>query len=594
MLAFGLSASLFLSSTYTVTATENAAAESESSPENDSAEDSDADDGSDASGTPTAAAVSASWPSGPSVTAEAAILMEANTGAILYAKNIHDQHYPASTTKVLTALIAMEESQMNEMVEYSSEAVNSINWREDSNIGIKPGEAITMEQSLYGLMVGSGNECGNAIGEHISGSIEAFVEKMNQRAKELGCQNSHFVTTNGIHDDNHYTSAYDLALIAQQYFSHDLLCKMSNTLDYVIPASDTLSQKLIPYTKNKLLAGRQYAYDGLVGSKTGYTSIAQQNLVSCAERDGMKLICVVMKDSSPDQFTDTVNLFNFGFSNFKMVNVSENDTQYTVKSSGFFESAQDIFGNSAPLLSLDKEACVILPNDATLEDTQSTLTYDNLEKGQAALVTYTYNGEQVGTAPILLSTSVTSFDFEKDVSAAANGDEAAADGTGGSANDSAVGDGLASGADGSMASDSSASGSDSSAASDGSANSTDSSANGTDGSAASDGSNNSDAEQLSATDALGTPDSANTDNASSQASGDTSRSNAQENTVFLNVNTILFWVIGIAAAVILVLVILSAIHNHKLAKRRKAIMKRRRERSKEIIDFDRYTDSMNH
>ena len=234
------------------------------------------------------------WPQGPAVSARSAILIEANTGTILYAKNIHEQLYPASTTKILTAWIARQKSSLDEMVEYSSEAVNSINWREDSNIGIKVGEAITMEQSLYGLLVGSGNECGNAIGEHISGSIEAFVDLMNQTAQELGCTDSHFVTTNGIHDDEHYTSAHDLALIGQKFFSDDLLCKMSSTASYVIPQSPTLSRELIPNTKNKLLPGKEYSYEYLVGSKTGYTSKARQNLVSCAQKDGLKLICVVM------------------------------------------------------------------------------------------------------------------------------------------------------------------------------------------------------------------------------------------------------------------------------------------------------------
>jgi len=490
-----------------------------------------------------------SWPQGPEVTAGAAILIEASTGTILYSKNIHEQNFPASTTKVLTALIAMEECSMDEMVEYSSEAVNSINWREDSNIGIKVGESITMEQTLYGLMVGSGNECGNAIGEHISGSIEAFVDKMNRRAAELGCQNTHFVTTNGIHDDNHYTSAYDLAQIAREYFTHDLLCKMSSTLDYVIPQSDTLSQKLIPFTKNKLLPGRTYAYDGLVGSKTGYTSIAKQNLVSCAERNGMRLICVVMKDESPDQFTDTVDLFNFGFSNFQMVNVAENDTRYTVRSSGFLDSAQDIFGDSTPLLYMDPQSSIVLPNGALLEHTESFLDYEALEKGQAAKVHYSYNGEPVGDAAILLSQSNTSFDFDKDVTAETQ----------------TAALGVAAPNEGEQAA------------------------------LIQNGPNNSDPSQNAADPAAGQTNGALSDStnaaSSAQTSAHTGTSSAAQNTVFLNVKTILFWVCSVAGLIILVLITFSAIHNHMLSKRRKAIMKRRRENN-QLINLDRYTSSM--
>lgn len=351
------------------------------------------------------------WPQGPAVSAKSAILIEANTGTVLYAKNIHEKLYPASTTKILTAYIARQKSDLDEMVEYSADAINSIVWWDDSNIGIKIGEAITMEQSLYGLMVGSANECGNAIGEHISGSKEAFVDLMNETAKELGCTDSHFVTTNGKHDDDHYTSVHDMALIAQKYFSDELLCKMSNTRSYVIPASPTLSRELVPNSKNNLLAGKKYAYEYLVGSKTGYTDIARQNLVSCAEKDGMRLICVVMRDESPMQFTDTIDLFNYGFSNFKMVNVSENDTTYQVRGNSFFMTADDLFGDSAPILSIDKSSYLVLPADISIDEVDSSLSYDSLEAGQAARISYTYKDQPVGSASILFSEHVASFDF---------------------------------------------------------------------------------------------------------------------------------------------------------------------------------------
>lgn len=351
------------------------------------------------------------WPQGPAVSAKSAILMEANTGTILYEKNVHEKLYPASTTKILTAYIARQNSSLDEMVEYSSEAVNSINWWEDANIGIKAGESITMEQSLYALMVGSANECANAIGEHVSGSIDAFVELMNKTAQELGCRDSHFVTTNGKHDENHYTTSYDMALIAQKYFSDELLCKMSNTASYVIPESATLSRELIPNTKNQLLSGKKYAYEYLVGSKTGYTDVARQSLISCAEKDGLKLICVVMQDESPMQFTDTVDLFNYGFSNFKAVNIAENDTTYNIGANGNFLEESDIFGNSDPILSIDENAYLVLPADISFEDITSELTYDGLSDNQAALIHYSYKDQPLGMAPVLFSQNVATFDF---------------------------------------------------------------------------------------------------------------------------------------------------------------------------------------
>ena len=155
-----------------------------------------------------------SWPTGPVVGAEGAILLEANTGTILYAKNIHEHLYPASTTKILTTLVAIENADLNDMVEFSNDAVFSIE-RGSSNMGMDVGQSITMEQCLYGILVYSANEVCNAVAEHIAGSIPAYVDMMNAKAAELGCKDSHFVTTNGLHDENHYTSPHDLATIAR-------------------------------------------------------------------------------------------------------------------------------------------------------------------------------------------------------------------------------------------------------------------------------------------------------------------------------------------------------------------------------------------
>lgn len=344
------------------------------------------------------------WPYGPEIGAQSAILMEAETGTILYAKNIHEQLYPASITKILTGLITMEQCALDEMVTCSYEAVSSIDWRSDSNIDLRAGEQITVEQALYGLLVGSANEVANALGEHISGSMEDFADLMNQRARELGCVDSNFVTTNGIFDVNHYTSVYDMALIAQEFFSHDLLCKMSSLPTYTIPQSATVGRDLNIYCKNKLLEGKEYEYEYLVGSKTGYTSESRQNLVSCAEKDGMRLICVIMKEEAPNQFTDTINLFNYGFNNFQMINISETDEHYTVKSSSFFSSDSNIFGKSEPLLSIDPSGQIVIPNTAAYEDVLSTLTYDHsADSSTIASLDFTYNGVSVGSASVQLA-----------------------------------------------------------------------------------------------------------------------------------------------------------------------------------------------
>ena len=171
------------------------------------------------------------WPAGPEIGAEAAILMDSATGTILYAKNIDEELFPASTTKLMTCLIAMERGDLNDIVEFSYEAVHSVP-SDGSTIGMDAGEALDLEEALYGIMVGSANEVANAVAEHIAGSIDAFVELMNDRAAELGCEHTHFVNTNGYHDDDHYTSARDLALIAREFFSNEMLSRIANTPRY--------------------------------------------------------------------------------------------------------------------------------------------------------------------------------------------------------------------------------------------------------------------------------------------------------------------------------------------------------------------------
>lgn len=353
------------------------------------------------------------WPDGPAIGAEGAILMEASTGTILYAKNIDEKLFPASTTKILTALIAAENSDMNEDVTFSHDAVFSIE-RGSSNMGMDVGEVITMEQALYGLLVNSANESANAIAEHVGGSIDGFVDMMNDKAAELGCTNSHFITTNGLHDDNHYTTPYDLALIAQAFFSNELLCKMASTKTYYIPQSPTQpDDDLYLNSHNQFLTNSRFSYEYYLGGKTGFTSIARQTLVSGAQKDGMRLICVIMKEESPNQFQDTLDLFQYGFDNFQLLNVSENETAYTVDNSDFFTTDNDIFGNSNPILSMNTRDCIVLPKTAVFSDAVSELSYDQASDVAIATISYSYQGVPVGTATVDLALDQSAtYDFE--------------------------------------------------------------------------------------------------------------------------------------------------------------------------------------
>ena len=235
----------------------------------------------------------ANWPTGPVISAESAILMDADTGAILYAKNIHQKEYPASTTKILTTLIASERCSMDEIVDFSYDAVHDID-PGSNHIAIEPGEQLTMEECLNAILIRSANEVSFAVAEHISGTTwQDFGDIMNERAKELGCVDSHFVNPNGLPNEEHYTSAYDLAMIGRAFFANEALCKMTMTHMLHILPSERQPDDIMEVNKMELIPGGKYAYPYLVGCKTGYTDVARSTLVSCAEKDGMKLITVL-------------------------------------------------------------------------------------------------------------------------------------------------------------------------------------------------------------------------------------------------------------------------------------------------------------
>lgn len=341
------------------------------------------------------------WPTGPVVGAESAILMELETGAILYEKNIHMQEYPASTTKILTTLMASELCSMDEIVTFSHDAVFDTP-RDSNHIAMDVGQELTMEQCLNAILIRSANEVSFAVAEHITGTTDwsVFAEMMNERAAELGCLNSHFVNPNGLPDENHYTTAYDLAMIGRAFFSNEMLCKITLTRRMEFPVTDKLPLGKLEVNLMKMIPGGEYAYEYLVGCKTGYTEAARSCLVSCAEKDGMKLICVVMRDEAPFQYEDTIALFNYGFNNFDKVNVAQTETKYNIDDTGLFYSGNDIFGSSQPILSLNKNDYVILPRTTSFNDLDSTISYETENENQAAVITYTYHDVYIGSVSL--------------------------------------------------------------------------------------------------------------------------------------------------------------------------------------------------
>ncbi len=346
------------------------------------------------------------WPEGIDISSNAAIVMDVDTGTVLYEKNINDVHYPASITKIMTTLLAIENSSLDEVVTFSKDAVYNT---EGSGIARDVGEEMTMEQCLYAVMLESANECAYAVGEHVAGDIDSFVNMMNERASALGCMNTHFSNSTGLPDETHYTSAYDMALIAREAYQNETFRVMCGTKTYTIPYTNkhTTEETYLRNHHQMLypLKTSKYLYDYCLGGKTGYTTAANSTLVTYAEKDGMTLVCVVLDATTPAHYEDTKNLFDFCFANYHMVNVADN---YSVDS----EETDHITENEG-FVEIDPSARIILPVAATYSDTQSEIIYDSEKPDVLASIYYTCAGHSVGSADIITTgDSIREFQFE--------------------------------------------------------------------------------------------------------------------------------------------------------------------------------------
>lgn len=262
---------------------------------------------------------------------EAAFLMERSTGNTLYEKNAEEKMYPASTTKILTAILAIENCDLNEMATVSKNAVSLVP-KGYSNAGLVAGENLSIENLLYALMLNSANEAANVLAEHISGSIDEFCKLMNEKAKEIGCTNSNFVNTNGMHDENHYTTAKDLALIANYCMNNETFRKIVSTTTYELPDTNIIKmQRIMKNTNMLIFENSKYYYEYAIGVKTGFTSQAGNCLVTCSSKDGIEFIGVTLKSgtSTTDsglRFTDGKSLLEYGYENYVLTTIIEKDT----------------------------------------------------------------------------------------------------------------------------------------------------------------------------------------------------------------------------------------------------------------------------
>lgn len=347
-----------------------------------------------------------SWPDAPDVTCESAILIDADTGSILYEKDSTRKCYPASTTKILTGLLTIENCNMNDIVTFSSKAANSINPSEDANLGTKTGEKYTVEQALYALLLYSANEVAYGLAEQVAGSLDAFVEMMNNKAKELGALNTHFANASGLYDPNHYTTAYDMAMIARGCYNNSSFVNIDSTYtSYTIPATNVTSSPRTFRHRHKMLKNREYYYEYCKGGKTGFTDESLYTLVTFAEKDGMRLICVVFR--SPDdatRFIDTRALFDWGFNNFKKSTTNNTNISSLYTTDNYYSS--DVF--SKMKLDFDLGASFItIPNSGSTSNVTMDINEDyeitNSNGKLTAQLDFLYGKNKVGSTKLTIS-----------------------------------------------------------------------------------------------------------------------------------------------------------------------------------------------
>lgn len=279
----------------------------------------------------------------PNVSAEAIYSVEVSTGKVLFEKNAHEKKFPASTTKVMTALLVLENCELTDKATASYNAISIIP-NGYSTAHIQVGETLTIEDLLYALMLPSANEAANILAEHVAGSISSFATMMNTRAEELGCENTHFVNPNGIHNDDHYSTAYDLYLIANEAMKNPEFRKIVSTPTYTLPSTDKYADNdRVCKSTNQLIhvnnsnRSDNYYYKYCIGIKTGFTTQAQNCLISQASKDGLEILNVVLgagttEDNLSIRFLDSIELFEYAYNNYVMTTIKEqNDVIKTIE-----------------------------------------------------------------------------------------------------------------------------------------------------------------------------------------------------------------------------------------------------------------------
>ena len=263
------------------------------------------------------------------LSAKSAILVEVSTGRIIYEKGSRMQMFPASTTKIMTAILVIENSNLSDMVTVSESAISNIP-SGYVTAELQAGEEISVKDLLYALMVESANDVAFILAEHVAGSVSAFVDMMNKKALEIGCSNTQFLNPNGIHNSNHYSTAYDLYLMAQYGMKNETFKELVSTSSYTLPATNKhpLEDRELSTTNQLINPNNTKFYNkNIIGIKTGFTSQAGNCLVTQSSRDGLDFIAVILGSATSDsRYEDSQKLFNDAYDNFTLTKIKEKDS----------------------------------------------------------------------------------------------------------------------------------------------------------------------------------------------------------------------------------------------------------------------------
>ena len=310
------------------------------------------------------------WPQGPEITSTAAVIMEDSTQTMLYSKNMDQELYPGATVKVMTVLVALENSQLTDEVTMTETGVSGVT-DGGANISSQLDEVFTMEQCLYAIMVASANDIALQVAEHVGGSVHAFVQIMNTRAQELGCTNTVFTNPTGLPDENQHITAHDMALIMEAAMANDTFRTIAATTSYTLPATNVSGgERVLTNNFTMINSTSDGYYKPCIGGKEGYTEASGSTLVCEASKNNMKLVCIVLNGASGVTDDEAIALLNYGFDNFAPLTIADND--FNRLSGG----------------------TVIAPNGAT-ED--NLTTEDTSSDGQITRQYY-FRGTPVGTA----------------------------------------------------------------------------------------------------------------------------------------------------------------------------------------------------